>query len=358
MDTHASTQSLLPLQEPPTDGRTLLNGSVWFVDSDGYRVVFRWHEPLYRVVLTDEVHLRLVAVSLRQSQLATQEEICRAFGHDVSTQARWERQYRKHGIDGLVPKKCTGRPQELDKSQEGFVRRWFRAGVSNRQMAKRMGVGESTIRRTLQRMGLVREEAPLPSLLPPVEDAIPAAAIAGREMPPATAMIEEAAVVVEEAAVAPAVACPPTGTALVARKTTLEEEAELALSFTLDRDPHDRSGDRAMARLGRGGCGAVVRRCRVSAACRGAVDSAAVGAPRPGRDVRRGVPLDRAGVLRPADDRGGAVSRGPVANQASGALEESRPEDLGAILGLDLGPEVKTVRRSLGVWRRWGGGSS
>ncbi len=156
MDTHASTQSLLPLQEPPTDGRTLLNGSVWFVDSDGYRVVFRWHEPLYRVALTDEVHLRLVAVSLRQSQLATQEEICRAFGHDVSTQARWERQYRKHGIDGLVPKKRTGRPQELDKSQEGFVRRWFRAGVSNRQMAKRMGVGESTIRRTLQRMGLAR----------------------------------------------------------------------------------------------------------------------------------------------------------------------------------------------------------
>ena len=129
MDTHASTQSLLPLQEPPTDGRTFLNGSVWFVDSDGYRVVFRWHEPLYRVALTDEVHLRLVAVSLRQSQLATQEEICRAFGHDVSTQARWERQYRKHGIDGLVPKKRTGRPRELDKSQEGFVRRWFRAGV-------------------------------------------------------------------------------------------------------------------------------------------------------------------------------------------------------------------------------------
>ena len=349
MDTHASTQSLLPLQEPPTDGRTLLNGSVWFVDSDGYRVVFRWHEPLYRVALTDEVHLRLVAVSLRQSQLATQEEICRAFGHDVSTQARWERQYRKHGIDGLVPKKRTGRPQELDKSQEGFVRRWFRAGVSNRQMAKRMGVGESTIRRTLQRMGLARKEAPLPSLLPPVEDAIPAAAIAGREMPPATAMIEEAAVVVEEAAVAPAVACPPTGTALVARKTTLEEEAELASSFTLDRDPHDRSGDRAMARLGL------------------LEDAAPLFA-----DAEC---LPRAGVLLtvPLLVRHGLVetfaevyhSIGPafyglrtiVVALFLGALlrikrpehwKESRPEDLGAILGLDRAPEVKTVRRKFG----------
>ena len=57
------------------------------------------------VALTYDVHLRLVAVALRQSQLATQEEICRAFGHDVSTQARWERQYRHYGIDGLVSKK-------------------------------------------------------------------------------------------------------------------------------------------------------------------------------------------------------------------------------------------------------------
>jgi len=86
MNTHASAQSLLPLEEPAPDGRTFLNASVWFVDSDGYRVIFHWHEPIYRVALTDEVHLRLVAVALRQSRLATQEEICRAFGHGVSTQ--------------------------------------------------------------------------------------------------------------------------------------------------------------------------------------------------------------------------------------------------------------------------------
>ena len=169
MNTHASAQSLLPLEEPASDGRTFLNGSVWFVDSDGYRVVFRWHEPIYRIALTDEVHLRLVAVALRQSRLATQEEICRAFGHGVSTQARWERQYRKHGIDGLVSKKHTGRRRELDKSQEGFVRRWFRAGHSNRQMAKRLGVDEATIRRTLKRLGLAREPAVSP-VLPGIED--------------------------------------------------------------------------------------------------------------------------------------------------------------------------------------------
>src|SRR4030042_1835296 len=157
MNTHASAQSLLPLEEPPPDGRTFLNASVWFVDSDGYRVVFRWHEPLNRVALADEIHLRLVAVALRQSGLATQEEICQAFGHTVSTQARWERQYRKHAIAGLGSKKPSGRGRELDKSQEGFVRRWFRAGCSNRQMAQGLGVDEATIRRTLKRLGLTHK---------------------------------------------------------------------------------------------------------------------------------------------------------------------------------------------------------
>jgi hypothetical protein len=45
MNTHTSAQSLLPLEEPASDGRTFLNASLSFVDSDGYRVVFHWHEP-------------------------------------------------------------------------------------------------------------------------------------------------------------------------------------------------------------------------------------------------------------------------------------------------------------------------
>jgi hypothetical protein len=133
-----SPQQSLPLEEPPADGRVYINQSLWFVDQDGYRVVFRWHEPLYRVALDDTVHLRQVAVSLRQSQLATQEEIAKAFGHSEVTQRRWERGYQEHGLEGLKPKSHTGRPRELNKGQETFVRKWFKAGVSNVEMAKRL----------------------------------------------------------------------------------------------------------------------------------------------------------------------------------------------------------------------------
>ena len=153
MNTDAPSQSSLPLEEALPDGRVFLNASVWFVDSDGYRVVFRWHEPVYRIALDDEVHLRLVAVALRQSKLATCEEICLAFGHSAATQGRWERQYRQHGIDGLASKKPSGRGRELDKGQQGFVRRWFRAGCSNREMAKRLGVERSDGSPRLEALG-------------------------------------------------------------------------------------------------------------------------------------------------------------------------------------------------------------
>jgi len=337
MNANTTAQLPLSLTDIPFENRTFLNPTVWFVDAEGYRVVFCRHEPLYRVALDDLVHLRLVAVSLRQSQLATQEEIARAFGHSVLTQARWERRYEKEGIEGLTPKKPTGRSRGLDKAQERFVRKWFYEGWSNCRMAKRLGVGEATIRRTLKRLGLTRPQAPPPPLLPHFEDA--AAAVTEPERPPESAAVEETATVPAETSL-------PTGTALAVRKTTWEEEAELASSFTLDSDPHDRSGDRALARLG-------------LLADAAPLFAQAESLPRAG--VLLAVPLlVRHGLIEAF--AGVYHSIGPafyglrtiVVTLFLGALlrikrpehwKEYRPEDLGAILGLDRAPEVKTVRR-------------
>lgn len=157
MITSTIEQRLLPFEvDVPDDGRTQINESVWFVDSDGYRVVFCRYEPLYRVAISDTTHLRMIAVYLRQAKLATQPEIAQAFGHSLATQGRWERQYQQEGLDGLMPKRSPGRPPQLNKGQEAFVAKWFHADVSNMEMARRLGVGETTIRRTLKRLGLQR----------------------------------------------------------------------------------------------------------------------------------------------------------------------------------------------------------
>jgi len=337
MDKHASTSSLLPLETPTSDGRTCLNVSVWFVDADGYRVIFHRHEPIYRVALTDEVHLRLVAVTLRQSRLATQEEICQAFGHGVSTQARWEREYGQHGIDGLVSKKSTGRGRELDKSQEGFVRRWFRAGQSNRQMAARLGVDEATIRRTLKRLGLTRNPAATGPCLPGMEET--ALQTASTTVPDS-----------DDAGSAPTtspagVRCPPSSEPC-GPDAPVSVEPPVTPSFTLDHDPRDRSGDRFLARVGR---------------LDDAVPLFADGECVPRAGALLAVPLlVQHGLLEAFGQVYHSLApsfyglRTIVVTLFLAALlrikrpehfKEYRPEDLGALLGLDRAPEVKTVRR-------------
>jgi transposase len=344
MTTHASVQTLLSLEEPTPDERSFFNASVWFVDSDGYRVVFRWHEPIYRVALTDEVHLRLVAVTLRQSRLATQEEVCRAFGHDPSTQARWERRYSKHGVDGLVSKKRTGRRCNLDRSQEAFVRKWFCAEWSNREMAKRLGVDEATIRRTLKRLGLTHKPAVLPAMLPGVEDeAADAASVEAIALAPGTAVKSGGDVPVETAS--------PTGVRSTpsaersSQDAPVSIESPAALSFTLDHDPRDRSGDRLLARAG---------------LLDDAVPLFANAECLPRAGVLLAVPLlVRHGLIEAFVKVYGSLHpsfyglRTIVVTLFLGALlrikrpehwKEYRPEDMGAILGLDRVPEVKTVR--------------
>ncbi|NMC20946.1 MAG: hypothetical protein GYA33_11055 [Thermogutta sp.] len=349
MSTHPSPAWLLPVEEPDSDGRTFLNASVWFANSDGYRVVFCRHEPIYRIALGDDVHLRAVAVALRQSRLATQEEIARAFGHDVSTQGRWERQYAKEGIDGLTPKKAPGRSRELDNSQEGVVRRWFHSGQSNRQMAKRLQVDEATIRRTLKRLGLTRLAAPAPPLLPgidqtaapdaPAEPTVPQDASA--EASPSTLAVPEDK---EQ---------DPLGkTSSTADAASAEQDVPASAkpsaepSFTVDHDPRDRSGDRLLARQG---------------LLADAVPLFADADCLPRAGVLLAVPLlVRHGLVDAFTRVYGSLHpsfyglRTTVVTLFLAALlrikrpehfKEYRPEDLGAIVGLDRAPEVKTVRR-------------
>ena len=140
MSTLATVQRELRLEQAPLDGRTSINGSVYFVERDGYRVVFHWEMPIYRVAVPDVVHLREVAVNLRLSELATQEEIARAFGHTVITQSRWEHAFQKDGMEGLLPKRPSGRHPALDKSQDALLRKWFRQKLSNCEMAQRLSV--------------------------------------------------------------------------------------------------------------------------------------------------------------------------------------------------------------------------
>jgi transposase len=317
-------------------------------------VVFCRYEPLYRMALEDRVHLRFVAVSLRQSQLATQEEIAVAFGHTVATQRRWEVAYQHEGGEGLIPKRPTGRHAKLTKGQEAFVRTWFRAGLANVTMAQRLGVGEATIRRTLKRLGLQRVATTVQQSLPVLEEqSTEAMAAESLPLPPAE---EESSASCglpgEEASpktVAPQAPEAPDEDVKEVVAATLGPAATTPMScFTLDHDPLDRSLDRACARLG---------------LLEDATPLFANAEVLPRAGVLLAVPLlDRLGLVETFGKVYGSLCpsfyglRTIVVTLFLYALlrikrpehlKEYQPVDLGRIVGLDRAPEMKTVRRKL-----------
>jgi transposase-like protein len=352
--------SLFPNAESNTShSRTHINTCLWFDECAGYRVVWCRHEILYRTALDDGYHLRLIAVMLRQSELATQLEISAAFGHSVAAQRRWETRYRLQGAVGLQAKTPTGRPPELDHSQCAFVKVWFEQGISNLEMARRLAVSEATIRRVLSQAGLRRQrqsaaelpldlagQTPAAIVAPPAE---PAPAVAGASVP-----VTLVAVSADElrsqvtAADADSTTTRPSAEAAAVVASVVPAANVAARVLTIDRDPTDRSGDRSMARLG-------------------LLDDAS---PLFGNQEE----LSRAGVLLvvPVLQAHGALevfarlfgSIGPafyglrttvlslillalLRIKRPENVKEYSPEALGRLLGLDRMAEVKTLRRKL-----------
>ena len=142
-----------------TEGRrTGINRVLSFEDRAGVRVVFYGHEPIFRFPLSDTLSVRYVAVQLRLSSLATQEEVSRAFKHSVATQRRWENHYQANGLEGLMRGKSSGRPLGIPRTLDGVLRTWFEQGISNREMAQRLKVSDPAIHRALARLGLHRRK--------------------------------------------------------------------------------------------------------------------------------------------------------------------------------------------------------
>jgi transposase len=360
----SSADALFPLPaDPSPDGHTSINPTLWFVDRDGYRVVFCRHEPLYRLAVDDQPHLRYVAVMLRQTELATQAELARAFGHSVAAQRRWERRFQQDGLDGLDNHFSSGRGRKLDRTQEQFVRRWFQQGLSQAEIARRLGVGAATVDRTCKRLGLQRPSASVPELpWDPVEILATEteACAAGPSAAPDVPLPTEAAVPAREAGTAAAAlepaSCPETAAPGDASAAAVPaspipgagEPARLPASFTLDHDPSHREGDRFLASQGL------------------LADAVPLFA-----DAEH---LPRAGVLLAVPLLIGQQVL-PVFEQVYGSLfpsfyglrtlvvtlilmallrikrpenlKEYSPDDLGRLLGLDRAPEVKTVCRKL-----------
>jgi transposase len=304
----------------------------------------------------DEVTKRYVMVSLVDSGHATQAEVSRAFGSTERTVRRMQRRFEEDGMAGLMTQ-CGWRPgrRRLPEKRLQEIERLHVEGVSNREIARRLGVTENAIRK---QVGPTRSDArqlslpcpephpeprpePRPELVegPGAEHAPVIAAMAS------PSVVETAAPVVRNEALA--TPCPEPRPELVEgpRPELVEGLAEGA---SLDRDPRDRSLDRGMACLG-----------LLDDAAPLFADAEGVS----GAGVLCALPaLVHSGVFRVATKLYGGI--GPAFYglrttllvllfmalwriKRPESLKERDPASLGLVLGLDRAPEVKTVRRKL-----------
>ncbi len=328
------TQQDLPLPAPTPSGSNVINARCTVRTEDDLRVVLVAGVRLCHYNANDAVAEAHAIVSLVDPGYATQEEVARAFGCSVRTVRRHQGRYRDGGMTALAtrPGWRAGR-RRIPNRRRRIIERLNADGVSNREIARRLGLTENAIRKQVG-----------PSERPAKQECLP---------------LDDAAESTSSAAAAPAAPSSTEQTALTPPSTEAhpspsasspdEASAEpVPVPMSLDVDPGNRVWDRLLARFG------VLD------------DAAPVFGPAsavPGAAVLCAVPaLVHSGVFAIAHKVYGEI--GPAFYglrttllvlllmalwriKRPEALKEHDPQQLGRVLGLDRAPEVKTIRRKL-----------
>ena len=304
------------------------------VVADGeLRSVFVDGRALLAYDVGDKVSERIAIVQLYTSGHAMEQDLAVAFDCHRSSIQRWVKRWERSGFDGLLDKARTCKPYKM-RGRDGAVQRMVEKGMSNCEVARRLGVTEGTVRQALKRLGIRREKRVEP-VLPGLADT----ADTGIEDDDCRSVSE---------AVSDMEGIEPELTV-----TSPVEGAPAAASAscpTTDSDPSDRSGDRALAAAG-----------ALHDAPPLFGDAEAV----PEAGVLLAVPaIVESGVLDSFRETYGTL--GPAFHglrtmvmttlfmlllriRRPEHLRHGRPTDLGRTLGLDRAAEVKTVRRKLKI---------
>jgi transposase len=318
---------LFPQSDAP-EGAVVVNERCLVRTRAGHRVVLVAGIPLAQYALGDAMAEAHAMVSLVEQGWADQNDVARAFGCSARTLRRHQRRFEEGGLAALG--RAGGYPKgrlRLSVSRTRQVNRLKAQGLSNRQIAARLGVTEKAVRKILRRLGW-KESEPAQATLP----------IDGAGADPNLSAFSAS----------PAAAPSPAPVPSADPNLSAISSADAPLLPSMDTDAADRRFDRLMA-------------------CLGLLDDAAPmfrpGSRVPGAGVLLAIPaLLASGVLDCAREVYGSI--GPafyglrttmvslflmalLRIKRPEGLKERPPDDLGRILGLDRAPEVKTLRRKL-----------
>lgn len=332
---------LLPLPDVGTEmpGRVVVNDKMILQDVGSLRLVQVYGMTMYAYRLDDRASGLIMASSLSRAGVASRQAVAKALGVNESTLFRTWRRLEEGGVEAV--RRGRGRPTgtgKLDGPMESEIRLWCQQGMAVRRMAQKLGVAPGTVSRALKRMGLNTKAEP--GSLAWVDDSASAQVQAAAE--PAPESNEPSEVATE----------PPSKPNASGEAAGLSERRSLVAADSPRPAPAhipDRSLDRCLAVTGR---------------LQEATPTFITAREVPNAGVLLVLPvLAQMGLFAAAAQVYGALKRGYyglvtiVWTLAAMALlrikniEQLRQRSalaLGWVLGLDRGPEVKTLRRKLG----------
>ena len=318
-----------PLPLAPEDARPVGAAAAIVEDADGGRV-FVHGNLVYAWDAGDAAGRRLAAVSLMRIKAATQLQVAEAFAVGPATVRRWETRLADDGVAGLfAERKGPKRKSKLTADTVAAIRRLRAGGASYRGIAAAAGVSVGSVRNAL---GDTDTEEPC----------APTGLDAHLRTEPQIEVEREAGTEVRAGQNCPATmsAAPVTDTCTGAAEAVVPVLA----------DPVDRGAERALARFG-----LIPAAPPVFTGC----------ARAPLAGLLLGLPaLAGTGLLDTAHTVYGELPNGFYSldtmlcesvfrallgqARAEGAARIDPPA-LGRVLGLDRAPEVKTIRRKIGL---------
>ena len=142
------------------------------LDSGGETAIFAGRVELFRFAEDDTAMRHVAAAALRQLGFAGQD-VAAVLGLTPSYVATLHQRAVREGTAGLV--RAPGRPRETDEASWQRAGEWRAAGVRDAEIARRLGVNQSTV---LRRLGRAHVQDPLPPAEPePAEQPGPAAPV-------------------------------------------------------------------------------------------------------------------------------------------------------------------------------------
>ena len=325
-----------PLALAPGGARLVGAAAAIVEDDDGGRV-FVHGNLVYAWDAGDTVGRRLAAVLLVRIKAATQRQVAEAFAVKPATLRRWDAHYADAGVAGLLPeRKGPKRKSKLTGDIVAVIRRLREGGASCRAVAAATGVSEGSVRNALKHADadVDGDESCAPTgsddLLPQEQE---------QEQDAEVGPVSEVDAGGEDGGAAAAfavMAAPTVGVPVLA-------------------DPYPRGVERVLARFGLLACAPPVFAPCARAPLAGLLLAlpalAATGLFETAHEVYGALPngfysLDTMlceGVFR--------VLLGQARAEGTTRID---PVALGRVLGLDRAPEVKTIRRKIGLLAKAG----